>query len=132
MLAQQKYATLGLIGDLGTGKTTFVKELLNYCSPELGALVSSPSYSYLNIYQNSAGQNWPKLVTGKICHFDLYRVENYADLFEIGLFDMQNDMNSIIFIEWVDKFPQLIDTCVILLEFKIENDGQHYLEILRK
>ena len=71
-------------GDLGTGKTTLIK---NLCY-ELGSVdnVSSPTFPILNIYDTKKN---------KIYHADLYRVENTQDLNEIGFFDISPVFNFV-------------------------------------
>ncbi len=79
---------------MGSGKTTFIKELCR----SLGSKdnFSSPTYSIVNEY------NYPK---GKIYHFDLYRLKNSEELHNIGFLDYL-DGKSYCFIEW----PQMAET----------------------
>ena len=81
-------------GEMGSGKTTFIKELCK----SLGSKdnFSSPTYSIVNEY------NYPK---GKIYHFDLYRLKNSEELHNIGFLDYL-DGKSYCFIEW----PQMAET----------------------
>lgn len=73
---------------MGTGKTTFIKEMCR----ELGSKddLSSPTYAIVNEY---------KIPSGKIFHFDLYRLKDKAELFDIG-FDDYLRSNAYCFIEW--------------------------------
>lgn len=75
-------------GEMGSGKTTFIKELCK----ELGSTnnFSSPTYSIVNEY---------KIPTKKIFHFDLYRLKSTDELFDIGFEDYLSQ-NAFIFIEW--------------------------------
>ena len=97
-------------GDLGSGKTTLIK---NLCY-ELGSIdnVSSPTFPILNIYDNKKN---------KIYHADLYRVENIKDLNEIGFFDIVNT-NDWLFVEWPKKIIDLIDKPFSIVNIDIEDD----------
>lgn len=76
-------------GEMGAGKTTFIKSLCLY----LGVTdsMSSPTYSIVNEYHTSP--------SGKIYHFDLYRLKNERELFDIG-FEEYIDSGFYNFIEW--------------------------------
>ncbi|WGL61073.1 tRNA (adenosine(37)-N6)-threonylcarbamoyltransferase complex ATPase subunit type 1 TsaE [Pigmentibacter sp. JX0631] len=85
---------LFLDGDLGSGKTTFVKNLLeNWYSSEKG---SSPTFSILNIFQLSNSRNNIE----KIVHLDLYRIKNGNELFFLGLENEFSLKNSFCIFEW--------------------------------
>ena len=83
-----------LHGDLGSGKTTFVRK---YCEKiNIINQVSSPSFLILNSYNT--------LNNMRVNHFDFYRVEDISELEMIGLYEILNENNSLTFIEWPDKF----------------------------
>lgn len=69
-------AFVALFGDLGAGKTAFVRGLATIISPE--SVVRSPTYSIVNEYRRG------KL---PLYHFDLYRIESEDDLYSIGYYD---------------------------------------------
>jgi tRNA threonylcarbamoyladenosine biosynthesis protein TsaE len=77
-----------LSGDLGAGKTTFTKMLCKHLS--IHSMISSPTYTYLNIYDD------------KVAHFDLYRLKNPEDFFALG-FEEYIDSPYIVIIEWPEK-----------------------------
>ena len=107
-------------GDLGSGKTTLIK---NLCY-ELGSIdnVSSPTFPILNIYDNKKN---------KIYHADLYRVENIQDLNEIGFFDIVNT-NDWLFVEWPKKIINLIDKPFSMVKINIEDDNKRKIELKNK
>jgi len=107
-------------GDLGTGKTTLIK---NLCY-ELGSVdnVSSPTFPILNIYDNKKN---------KIYHADLYRVKNINDLNEIGFFDIINT-NDWLFVEWPKKIIDLIDKPFSIVNINIEDDNKRKIELKNK
>jgi len=85
-----------LEGDLGTGKTEFVRGFVEkLCGP---ASVRSPTFSIINIHE---GPDFP------IYHFDFYRLKNSQELVEIGYYDCIRS-NGITLIEWADMFPEVL------------------------
>ena len=89
-----------LRGELGSGKTTFVRR---YCE-KINVInqVSSPSFLILNSYNSKSNL--------RINHFDLYRVEDFSELELIGMNEILNESNSLTFIEWPDKFLEELKT----------------------
>jgi tRNA threonylcarbamoyladenosine biosynthesis protein TsaE len=84
-----------LNGDLGSGKTFFIKHTAEYLGIKN---VNSPTFAIINEYESGR----------KIYHFDFYRIKNFTELFNIGYNDYLNDPEAIIFIEWGNLFPELL------------------------
>ena len=104
-----------LYGEMGVGKTTFVKYLINEFQKENNQItteVTSPTFNILNEYQ---------IKKTKINHYDLYRLNSTNELKDLNLFD--DKLNSITLIEWpqiiIEKPKQLIE-----LNFKYAKDYQ--------
>ena len=90
---ESKYPiSIHLSGDLGTGKTTLVKEVLNCLGIE--NFINSPTFTLIEPYE---------INDLKIFHIDLYRVEKITELSAIGLEEYLQEENSINFIEWPEK-----------------------------
>ena len=97
-----------LNGDLGAGKTFFIKSALT----SIGITnVNSPSFAIVNEYQNQF----------HIYHFDFYRLKNSTELFDIGWHDYVNDDESIMFIEWGNRLPSVLPTERIEISIGILN-----------
>jgi len=102
---------LGLKGELGSGKTQFVKGLVAGLGS--GAAVTSPTFTILHEY--SSGR-FP------VYHFDFFRLEDRQSVARLGLDDyFFGDGVSVI--EWADRFPEFIPGQArwILFEIKSEN-----------
>ena len=85
-----------LYGEIGVGKTTFVRFLINNLQEENGVKrseVLSPTFNIVYDYD---------IKKIKILHYDLYRLKNYNDILELGMFETSE--NYIKIIEW----PELI------------------------
>lgn len=100
-------------GSLGAGKTTLVRQLLRKLGVTEG--VTSPTYTYMNIYQNKLGQ--------KFFHFDLYRVSSLDEFMAAGFDEYLNQENSYVFIEWPEHVLPLVgrQACNVVLEYVDED-----------
>lgn len=76
-----------LNGNLGSGKTLFIKKVMQKFGINH---VNSPSFAIVNEYEGKI----------KAYHFDFYRLMNINELFDIGWQDYLNDTDAVIFIEW--------------------------------
>lgn len=104
--------SIALIGDLGTGKTHISKRICK----NLGVTenVKSPTFTYLIEYD---------LEDIKIVHFDLYRLSNIDELYEVGYQEYVDADNTLLLIEWANNVPEVIEemSIVINLEYFDEN-----------
>ena len=110
-----------LYGEIGVGKTTFVRYLINGFQKENNIKlteVTSPTFNIINEYE---------INQIKINHYDLFRLKSVEETKNLGLFD--NLTNSITLVEW----PQIIKEKpknLIEFDFKYENDHQQrYVQI---
>ena len=81
---------IGLIGDLGVGKTAFARAFINARVGDVE--VPSPTFTIVQVYEFS---------DINVYHFDLYRIEETEELFELGIEDAFADGISLI--EWPDR-----------------------------
>jgi len=91
--------TVAISGELGAGKTTLIRAICDARGVD-ERLVDSPTFIIVNVYSD--------LTNNTYHHIDLYRVENEQEFFERGLTEYIEDDSSIVFIEWADRFPELI------------------------
>ena len=86
-----------LYGEIGVGKTTFVRNIINHLQSKnkiKKSNVLSPTFNI--VYDYNIGNF-------KILHYDLYRVKNYNDISQLGMFEISDDHIKIV--EW----PELIE-----------------------
>lgn len=106
--------TVGLKGELGAGKTCFTRGFARGFSDDDRVLVSSPTYSLLNVYQLST----------PIYHFDLYRLTGFDDLETTGYWDVTGADSGIAIIEWCDRIPEVLESLTWLVELQLIGEDE--------
>jgi tRNA threonylcarbamoyladenosine biosynthesis protein TsaE len=94
LLAPPKIVVLR--GDLGAGKTTLVKGIAEGFNAASHDDVTSPTFTLIHEYRGPAAT---------LYHIDLYRIDTQRELETLGLDDLITD-NSVLLIEWGEKFPR--------------------------
>ena len=113
----QKGDCLTLQGPLGVGKTTFTQQLLRQLDPKIEE-VPSPTFTLVQTYDINGNTFW---------HFDLYRLKDAEEVFEIGFEEALTDGISLI--EWPERLGPYLpkDRLEITLEF---GEGEtHHLDL---
>lgn len=105
-----KQLNLYLLGDLGAGKTTFVRYFLQ--SLGYTDLIKSPTYTIVETYL---------IQDKKINHFDLYRLIDPEELSYIGIHDYFSS-EAINLIEWPEKGKAFLPECDLEIKFQIETE----------
>lgn len=106
-----------LTGPLGSGKTVFVRGIA------LGRgfgedAVTSPSFGFVNEYVGKS----------PMYHFDLYRLRDVAELYEIG-WDEYLERDGIVVVEWGERADGLLPARYYLIEFGITGDETREIKI---
>ena len=113
-----------LYGEIGTGKTTFTRFLINYLQKKEGSEVTdvlSPTFNLLYEY---------KLKKYKILHYDLYRINEEKELYNLGFF--QDEEKTVKIIEWPNKIKiPLSDKLEIYLDYA-KNNNERKLKFIGK
>lgn len=105
----KKNSIVSLFGDLGAGKTTFVKGVVSGATGLEGAAVNSPTFVYLNIYEGSIQKD-----SIPVYHFDLYRLSGEEEFLSMG-FDEYLFGDGIACIEWSERIAALLpDECIVV------------------
>jgi tRNA threonylcarbamoyladenosine biosynthesis protein TsaE len=102
-----------LRGDLGAGKTTLVKGIAAGFEAAEEEDVTSPTFTLVHEYRGPRAN---------LYHIDLYRIDTQRELETLGLDDLRSESNSILLIEWGEKFPRLVRERD--LEISLERDGE--------
>ena len=101
--------TIGLIGDLGAGKTAFVKGLAKGLG--IKKAITSPTFVVMKIYP----VKHPSIKY--LIHVDAYRVKTARSLTAIGLEDYIKSNDSVVVIEWADLVNEILPKKKILIKF---------------
>lgn len=112
-------AFIELHGDLGVGKTTWVRHLL--VSLGINDRVKSPTYSIVEFYEIKARQL-------KIWHFDFYRFDDPQEWEDAGFRDIFSSP-GLKLVEWPSHGPALAVTADLLLDFKLQADETRTLTL---
>ncbi len=114
MTAQHQH--LVFWGEMGTGKTTLIKEICQLLG--IQDTVSSPTYSIVNEYHGNEK---------KAYHFDLYRLKSVEELLNIGFEDYLYE-DAYLFIEWPEKALDFLENYA-QIKLSLQEDGQRLIEI---
>jgi tRNA threonylcarbamoyladenosine biosynthesis protein TsaE len=120
-LKANKHKIITFQGEMGVGKTTFIKELCK----NLGVTgnTSSPTFSLVNEYEIANNQ--------KIYHFDFYRIKSETEALDMGI-DDYFDSGNWCFIEWPEKISNLLNLPHSKVEILILEDGARKLILTKK
>ncbi len=92
-----------LYGDLGAGKTVFVKSLAKALG--VADVVKSPTFNLMKIYKVPTTYNLQP-TTSYLCHIDAYRLKDFNDLLDIGADEYLGKENVISVIEWAERIER--------------------------
>jgi len=95
--------TIGLVGELGAGKTAFVQEVARALGVE--SAVTSPTFVLMGFHKTGAGAAARGIRT--LCHVDAYRLKEESELWGIGFGDYVGKPDTVTFVEWADRVPSL-------------------------
>lgn len=106
-------AFVAMYGDLGAGKTAFVRGAARIIAP--GAYVQSPTYTVVNEYHGTRGL---------LFHFDMYRIDDEDSLDSIGYWEYL-ERGGFCFVEWSEKIPYALPDSYYRLEITKHPDDEN-------
>ena len=112
-----------LYGDLGTGKTVFVKgvgEAMKISG------VRSPSFTLINEYESSATADRPSGIF--LIHSDLYRLDS-DNVNGLGLDEYIGANDSVVFVEWPERWREIHGSDIIRVNFTALNENEREIKI---
>ena len=105
-----------LRGDLGSGKTVFASSIIKYFCGRIRVL--SPTFIIVRHYSVENSR------INHILHIDLYRLEKYHEIMDLGLNEFMNKPDSIVIIEWAEKMGNLLPPKYIDVMINVMKNNQ--------
>lgn len=136
---KNKALVVGLHGNLGSGKTTFVQ----FIAEELGieGNITSPTFVIEKIYpvkfrqrrmgfnraSETENHNWPK----KLIHIDAYRLKNGDELKTLGFEEILKDSENLIMIEWPENVFDALPEDILKIEFEFIDENTRRIKVIK-
>lgn len=109
----RKGEVVAFFGGLGMGKTVFIKGLAKGLG--ISADVTSPTFSLINEYRGEENT---------LCHFDMYRINTWEDLYSTGYFDFL-ETDAVLAVEWSENIVNALpEGCIYVVISADENDSE--------
>lgn len=118
VISLAKYKILLFYGDMGSGKTTLIKEIVKQL--DVDDMVSSPTFSLVNEYHSRKGEI--------IYHFDFYRIDNEEEAYDMGI-DEYLYSGKLCLIEWPEKVENLLPLESVVIHLTINNNNTRTIQI---
>jgi len=106
-----------LIGNLGAGKTTLAKGIVNGLGAAAPDEVSSPTFTLIHEYGK-----------GRVYHVDLYRLDEPREVATLGLEEIF-DRDAVVLIEWGERFPRLLPANRTEIRISWVGDDEREIEV---
>ena len=113
-----RHATVLLIGNLGAGKTTLAKGIVQGLGVATAEEVSSPTFTLIHEYGAPPA----------VYHVDLYRLDSARDAATLGL-DELFDSSAMVLVEWGERFPKLMPPEHIEIRLRALADDEREIEL---
>ncbi len=120
----KKAIVIGLIGDLGSGKTIFTKGFAKGLG--IRENITSPTFVLMRIYSLRVTHY------SRFIHIDAYRLKNSKDLINLGFKNLIRDSKNIILIEWADRVRKILPKNSIRIKFEHKDKNKRKIWINRR
>lgn len=107
-------------GDMGAGKTTFIRALVQALGVDADE-ANSPSFSIINEYRSDT-------TAELIYHFDLYRLESVEEAYDIGVEDYF-DSGALCLLEWPERIQDILPDDTVSVKIEEQPDGSRLLTV---
>ena len=105
---------IGLEGELGSGKTTFIKAFAKGLG--IKKRLTSPTFVLMKNYRN-------------FYHIDCYRIKSYKDILALDFEEIISNPKNIILIEWAEKVKKILPKETIWLKFEIVSNNERKIAV---
>jgi len=122
---------IGLIGELGSGKTTFAQGFAK--GLRIREPILSPTFVVYRRYaikDKNEGKSSKILASGfkNFYHFDCYRLKNHEEILSLGFVDIVKETDNLIIIEWADRIKKILPKNALILRFKFLGEGRREIK----
>jgi tRNA threonylcarbamoyladenosine biosynthesis protein TsaE len=128
LASRDKATVVGLYGDLGAGKTTFMKYFAKHFGVE--EEVQSPTFIIMRIFEipksKMEGEN---LKFNKLIHIDAYRLESGEELLKLGWNELISHPNNLICVEWPEKVSEILPEHFMLRFEHSESENERKISL---
>lgn len=118
VLASNPHKVILFNGQMGAGKTTFIKALCRQLG--IDNATASPTFSLVNEYESASGE--------KVYHFDVYRLKSESEALDFGIDEYLYSGNWC-FIEWAEKIPSLLPDRYSVIDLNVHEDNTRILSL---
>ncbi len=116
---KRRISTIALVGELGSGKTVFVRGVVEGLGGDPDE-VSSPTFVLMQVY---SGRDL------LIYHFDCYRVGSVQELMELGWNELLLKKNAVLVVEWADKIREILPPDTVWVNIEHYHSTERMIEI---
>jgi len=113
-------AVLGLVGELGAGKTTFVQGFARALG--IRKRLPSPTFLIFRVYTLNPSAKGGSSYGGKrytlLYHVDCYRIHDPKELLKLGFKEILANPKNIVLIEWADRIKKILPKDTVLINFE--------------
>ncbi len=124
---------IGLTGNLGAGKTVFIKGMAQ--GLKIKQIITSPTFVLMKVYKTNKRESEANLHESQIqwfCHIDAYRLKNGQDLINIGVKDYLCRPDTVTVIEWAERVKNILPKNKISVKIKTgEKNDQRIIDIIK-
>lgn len=119
----EKALLIGLSGNLGAGKTTFTQQIAKILNIE--EKITSPTFVVMKKYSINFGK------FKNLIHIDAYRIEDPNELKILKFFEICDDPENLIFIEWPEKVEEVLPEKRITITFEAAEENSREINIIK-
>ena len=116
---------IGLIGELGSGKTAFTRGFAKGLG--INQSVTSPTFVMMRIYEVKEPVN-PESKIKRFCHIDAYRANDSLDIISIGAEDFIGQKDVVTVVEWADKVREILPQRTVYIHFEFQDGNKRLIK----